>query len=110
MEFREFNGYVYILTNKTRSVLYIGVTNSLERRVFEHKVRLHPDGFAARYECDRLIYFEGYSDMSNAIIREKQLKKWKRGWKTALIDESNPPWLDLAEDWYSDEDFKDFID
>lgn len=48
--------------------------------------------------------------MSNAIIREKQLKKWKRGWKTALIDESNPPWLDLAEDWYSDEDFKDFID
>lgn len=85
MEFREFNAYVYILTNKTRSVLYIGVTNSLERRVFEHKVRLHPDGFAARYECDRLIYFEGYSDMSNAIIREKQLKKMET-WLEDSID------------------------
>ena len=91
--------YVYILTNQKNGTLYIGMTNSLERRVFEHKQKLLK-GFTLKYGLDKLVYFEQYQYVSDAILREKRMKKWKRQWKINLIEEENPQWLDLAADWY----------
>lgn len=79
--------------------LYIGMTSDLHKRVFEHKWREH-DGFTARYNCDRLVWFEIHQDVIRAIEREKQLKRWGRAKKIALIERSNLAWLDLAREWY----------
>lgn len=91
--------FVYILASKKNGVLYIGVTNDLERRVFEHKNKM-PKGFTSRYNVDKLIYFEKYSYIKPAIKREKQLKKWNRQWKIDLIEKDNPDWNDIAEEWH----------
>ena len=91
--------YVYILTNKKNGTIYIGMTNDLERRIFEHKNKLI-DGFTKKYCLDKLIYFEQFNYVNDAILREKRLKKWKRQWKICLIEEDNPKWHDLASDWY----------
>ncbi|MFD0993249.1 GIY-YIG nuclease family protein [Tenacibaculum geojense] len=90
--------YVYLITNRKDGVLYIGVTNNLERRMFEHKNKL-VEGFSKRYNLTRLVYFETYPQITNAILREKRLKKWKRNWKINLINKENPNWNDLASDW-----------
>ena len=87
--------FVYIVTNKSNKVLYIGVTNNLERRMFEHKNKMI-DGFTKRYNLTRLVYFEETSDVRSAIEREKQLKNWHRDWKIKLITEFNPEWKDLS--------------
>ena len=87
--------YVYILTNKHKTVLYTGVTNDLVRRVYEHKNHADPKSFTAKYKTDRLVYFEQTSDVRSAIEREKQIKSWSRDRKTDLIFQSNPHWLDL---------------
>jgi putative endonuclease len=89
--------YVYIMTNKSRT-LYTGVTNNLQRRVYEHKQKLVP-GFTAKYNISRLVFFEATTDILSAIAREKQIKGWLRVKKTNLIESTNPEWLDLAEDW-----------
>ena len=89
--------FVYILANWSRT-LYVGVTNDLERRVFEHKQKLVP-GFTSRYRIDRLVYFEMTPDVFAAIAREKQLKGWRRSRKVALIESANPNWKDLCEGW-----------
>jgi putative endonuclease len=86
--------YVYILASKKYGTLYIGVTNNLVRRVYEHKTKAAP-GFTTRYGVDKLVWFETYDDAASAIAREKELKKWRRDWKTRLIDEQNPTWDDL---------------
>lgn len=86
--------YVYILTNKTKSVLYTGVTNDLERRMCEHKSKLI-DGFTKRYNVDLLVYFEEYSNIDEAIIREKSIKNLVRTKKESLINSINPQWEDL---------------
>ncbi|MGX1930811.1 GIY-YIG nuclease family protein [Flagellimonas sp. 2504JD4-2] len=91
--------YVYILTNKRYGTLYIGMTNDLERRVFEHKRKLI-DGFTKKYGLDTLVYFEIFSQVNDAILREKRLKKWKRQWKIDLIEKENKNWNDLAFDWF----------
>jgi len=91
--------YVYILTSINNKVLYIGVTNNIERRVFEHKNKL-VKGFTNKYNVDKLVYFEHYSNINQAIKREKQLKKWKREWKIKLIIEDNADWNDLSKDWF----------
>jgi putative endonuclease len=91
--------YLYIITNKKEGVLYIGVTNNLERRMFEHKEKLI-EGFSKKYNLDKLIYFETYQYINDAIRREKQMKKWKRQWKINLITEDNPDWNDLSFDWF----------
>jgi putative endonuclease len=91
--------YVYIMTNYRMTVLYIGVTNDLERRVYEHKKKL-ADGFTKKYNLDRLVYFEETDDVTVAIEREKQLKRWVRRRKAALVATMNPEWRDLAADWY----------
>ena len=89
--------YVYILTNRTNNVLYIGVTNNLERRVFEHKHGLI-EGFSKRYKLTKLIYFEESLSVVDAIVREKQLKNWHREWKLNLIKSINPGFKDLLCD------------
>ena len=87
--------YVYIMASKSK-VLYIGVTNDLERRLWEHKEKI-VKGFTAKYNVDRLVYFEQYGDIYEAISREKQLKNWHRQWKINLIEKTNPDWKDLSE-------------
>ena len=79
--------------------LYIGMTGDLRSRVFQHKWKEH-EGFTARYNCDRLVWFERYQDVRNAIGREKELKGWRRSKKIALIESVNPTWIDLSRDWY----------
>jgi len=86
--------YVYILASRKYGTLYIGVTSVLVRRVHEHKTKVVP-GFTKRYGVDKLVLFEIFDDPANAIAREKELKKWRRDWKTRLIDEQNPNWDDL---------------
>ena len=88
--------YVYILTNKRNGTLYIGVTNDLIRRVYEHKTNAI-EGFSKKYSTHTLIYYEELSDINAALGREKQLKKWKRLWKLKLIESLNPNWDDLYE-------------
>jgi putative endonuclease len=90
--------YVYIMTNDSRT-LYTGVTNDLERRVFEHKHKLLP-GFTQKYNIDRLVYCESCGDIRAAIQREKQIKGWVRAKKVALILSGNHAWRDLSEGWY----------
>ena len=92
--------FVYIMPSKSRR-LYIGVTNNLERRVFEHKNKL-VEGFTAKYNIDRLVYFAETGDVMAAMEREKQLKGWLRAKKIALIDSQNPSWMDLGSDWFGD--------
>ena len=88
--------YVYILTNKTKSVLYTGVTNNLKRRIYEHKSKLI-DGFTKKYNADLLVYFENYSSIDEAIIREKSIKNLVRRKKELLINSINSEWNDLSE-------------
>ena len=95
--------YVYILSNKKNGTLYIGMTNDLERRVFEHKNELI-EGFSKKYELKKLVYFETFQYVTDAITREKRMKKWKRQWKINLIEEKNPNWNDLAFDWATNMD------
>ena len=90
--------YVYIMTNRSKT-LYIGVTNDLEYRVLQHKLKVVP-GFTSRYHIDRLVYYEETNDIRIAIAREKQLKGWLRAKKIALIESVNPQWKDLSADWY----------
>ena len=93
--------YVYILCNWNNKVLYIGVTNNLERRVYEHKNKLI-EGFTSKYNINKLVYFEDASDIKAAIAREKQLKGWNREKKNNLIETMNPEWKDLSESWYKE--------
>lgn len=86
--------FVYILTNKKRGVLYIGVTSNILKRIYEHKAKL-VDGFTKKYNLTQLVYFEVTDDVQSAIQREKRLKKWNRSWKIELIEKSNPNWNDL---------------
>ena len=90
--------YVYILSNWDDSVLYIGVTNDLKRRLYEHKNHL-VDGFTHKYNVTKLVYFEHTNDVRSAIEREKQLKGWARAKKHTLIKKMNPFWKDLSLDW-----------
>ena len=89
--------YVYIMTNNSRT-LYIGVTNDLKRRVYEHKNKLVP-GFTANYDINQLVYLEETYDIRAAIAREKQIKSWLRKKKIALIESVNPEWEDLSDGW-----------
>lgn len=93
---KSHNYYVYMMTNKTHSVLYIGVTNDLIRRNHEHQSGLH-NGFTKTYHAVKLVYFEYFDHIEAAIAREKQLKGWKRSKKDALIEGQNPEWCDLTD-------------
>ena len=91
--------YVYILASKRNGVLYIGVTNNLTKRVYEHKNDL-VEGFTSRYKVHTLVYFEETSDINSAILREKQIKKWNRSWKIRIIEDINPTWNDLYSNFF----------
>ena len=88
---------VYILASQRNGTLYIGVTSNLIKRIWEHKQDF-VEGFTQKYEVHQLVYFEQHPDMLAAITREKQLKKWNRAWKLALIEKTNPDWRDLWAD------------
>lgn len=88
--------YVYLMASRKHGTLYLGVANNLVRRVYEHKSKA-VRGFTARYNIDRLVWFECYDDPTNAIEREKDIKKWRRNWKIRLIEEVNPQWDDFYD-------------
>jgi len=90
--------FTYIMASRSHT-LYIGVTGNLVKRVFQHKWKEH-GGFTAKYNCDRLAWFEAHQDIAKAIAREKELKGWRRTKKIALIEAVNPVWVDLSRDWY----------
>ena len=92
--------WVYLLASKQNGTLYVGVTNSLERRVWQHKNGV-TDGFTKQYGVNTLVYFEDFRDITNAIAREKQLKAGSRAKKIALIEKENPEWLDLSAGWFT---------
>ena len=88
--------FVYILASQRNGTLYVGVTNDLVRRIHEHREKL-VEGFTARYEVSRLVWFDQTDSVEEAIAHEKRLKRWRREWKLALIEKSNPDWLDLYD-------------
>lgn len=89
--------YVYILASRRNGTLYIGVTGDLVKRVYEHKQN-DVEGFTKQYKVHNLVYYETYGDVSEAILREKQMKKWNRQWKINLIEKHNPQWVDLYQE------------
>lgn len=91
------NAYVYILASQRNGTLYIGVTNNIIRRIFEHKNGLI-EGFSKKYKINRLVYYETYNEIQTAIVREKELKGWLRKRKIELIEQQNPNWIDLYEE------------
>ncbi|MGD1212171.1 MAG: GIY-YIG nuclease family protein [Candidatus Acidiferrales bacterium] len=94
-------GFVYILASKS-GVLYTGVTNRLDRRVVQHRLKMVV-GFSAKYNVTRLVHYERFGDIRIAIVREKEIKGWLRARKIALIESANPAWRDLAEDFFPGE-------
>ena len=94
----QFGGTVYILANEYGSVLYIGVTSDLFSRIPEHFNKVYPNSFTAKYNCNKLVYYETFARIEDAIAREKQLKKWNRKWKDDLISRMNPEWKDLFKE------------
>lgn len=91
-------GFVYILTNQHHTTLYTGVTAVIVKRTQQHKENYHPKSFTARYNLDKLVYYEAFQMIGDAIAREKQIKSWKREKKITLIDGFNPEWKDLYEE------------
>ena len=91
----ERGGCVYIMANAYNNVLYIGVTSDLFSRITEHKNKIYPKSFTAKYNCNKLVFYEMYSTIEEAIGVEKRLKKWNRKWKIQLIEKDNPTWSDL---------------
>jgi putative endonuclease len=90
--------YVYMMASYNQ-VLYIGMTNDLQRRVYQHKTKAHPNSFSARYNVNRLVYFETFTNVQDAIAREKQIKAWRREKKLALLEAENPSWEDMSLEW-----------
>ena len=88
--------YVYLLASRKDGALYVGVTNDLVRRAYEHRTKAVP-GFTSKYNIAKLVWFEIHDDPISAITREKEIKKWRRAWKVALIERDNPGWDDLFE-------------
>jgi putative endonuclease len=92
--------WVYILSNRTHNALYTGVTSNLEKRLWEHRHKIHPKSFTTRYHIDKLVYIEECSSIEEAIIWEKKIKGKSRKNKVLLIERNNPTWVDLSEGWY----------
>ena len=93
----ERGGYIYIITNKNNTVLYVGVSSKLKQRIFEHKNKTYKNSFSSKYNCEKLVYYEGFISIEEAIFREKQLKAGSRAKKNELITKFNPNWEDLYD-------------
>jgi putative endonuclease len=87
------------MSNNPNGVLYIGITDNIEERIKEHKLKVYPKSFTAKYNCDKLVYFEEFEIAEKAVVREKRFKKWKRDWKIELIEDMNSNWIDLSINW-----------
>ncbi len=98
------DSYVYILTNYGETTFYVGVTSNLEKRIYEHKNNII-ESFSSKYKIHKLVYYEVFNSIKDAITREKQLKNWHRQWKINLIKESNPDFDDLSKTWFSTENW-----
>ncbi|HBH35526.1 MAG TPA: excinuclease ABC subunit C [Gammaproteobacteria bacterium] len=96
---RQHQYFIYLITNWNNNVMYAGVTNNLQRRIYEHKHKL-VDGFTKKYNVNKLVYFEETSDITAAIVREKEIKKWRREKKNNLVASLNPEWKDLSAGWF----------
>ena len=96
---REHHYYVYLLTNWNNKVMYVGVTNDLQRRAYEHEHKLLK-GFTEKYNVNKLVYFEETGDIRAALAREKEIKKWRREKKNTLVHGMNPEWEDLSKEWH----------
>jgi putative endonuclease len=103
---RNHDYWVYILTNKHCTTLYIGITNEIVRRLYQHRYS-EGEGFTQRYQLNRLVWLEHFRNVNDAIACEKKLKGWRRSRKIALIEQTNPRWLDLSEDWEQEPKFYD---
>src|ERR1043166_1740963 len=103
---RNHDYWVYLLTNKHRTTLYIGITNDIARRLYQHRYG-EVDGFAKRYDLNRLVLLEDFRHVGDAHACEKRLKGWRRSRKTELIEQTNPRWLDLSDDWEQQPKFYD---
>lgn len=99
--------YVYIMASKRKGTLYTGMCSGLSVRVLQHKIGYF-SGFTKKYKVNKLVFFEETNDVYAALVREKQIKKWKRAWKIRLIEENNPNWNDLSKDWFSKEDVEEY--
>ncbi|MCK4540458.1 GIY-YIG nuclease family protein [Candidatus Parcubacteria bacterium] len=95
---KDYIYYTYILASKRNGTLYIGVTNSLYSRMLQHKLKINKNSFTAKYSTDKLVYYEEYQNIQDAIVREKKLKRYKRQWKIELIEKDNPAWRDFLKD------------
>ena len=91
--------YVYIVTNRRNGTLYLGCTNDIKRRIFEHKNKILK-GFTEKYNTNKLVYYQSFISKDEAFTKERQMKTWKRKWKVELIEQNNPNWIDLSEDWF----------
>ncbi len=96
---REHKFYVYILASKRNGTLYIGMTNNVLNRNYQHKIKQNKNSFTAKYNINKLVYYEFYQYVNDAITREKELKRYKRKWKIELIEKDNPTWRDLFDDF-----------
>lgn len=94
------HGFVYITSNKNRTVLYTGASSTIRVRMYKHKKRVYP-GFAKKYNCDELLYYQEFDSILQAIKRERQIKKWNREWKLELIKKDNPELIDLSKEWFN---------
>jgi putative endonuclease len=97
--------WVYMMSNKSRR-LYTGLSSNIAARVMEHKLKLYPDGFTARYSFDMLVWYEEHADFINARTQEVEIKGWRREKKVALIEKENPDWADLSTEWQEDPGWK----
>ncbi|MGE5213492.1 MAG: GIY-YIG nuclease family protein [Nitrospirota bacterium] len=95
---RDHDYWVYILANKHQTTLYIGITNNVQRRLYQHRCG-EVEGFAKRYHLNRLVWVEHFRNVNDAIACEQKLKGWRRSRKIALVEQTNPRWLDLSDDW-----------
>ncbi len=98
--------YVYIMTNKGNTVLYIGSTVDIVARTLEHKQGAYPDAFTRKYKCFKLVWYVEYQDHTEATDQEYRMKRWRRDWKEALINSVNPEWKDLSEGWHEEADLR----
>jgi len=96
---KHHNYYIYIISNWNNKVIYVGMTNDLERRIYEHKNKIF-EGFSKKYNLNKLVYYEYTNDVNAAIQREKQIKKWRREKKNSLVESRNPEWKDLADELF----------
>ncbi len=105
----EYVYYIYIMSNKTNTTLYVGVTGNLYGRVLYHQTMVNKNSFTSRYKIFKLVYYEEYNDINEAIAREKQIKGGSRQDKIQLISKSNPKWTDLSADWFNNSKKQNYL-